>query len=92
MPLLEKDIRGTHRKLRGFVTSTKMNKTVVVQVVRKVRDRQFHKSLLRRAKYNAHDERNEITVGDYVEIVESRPYSKTKRWRVFRTIEKVEEN
>ena len=58
-----------------------MDKTVVVTVIRRVRDRRFHKFLTRRVKYHVHDENNAAKVGDLVEIVESRPMSKTKRWR-----------
>ena len=59
-----------------------MDKTVVVTVIRRVRDRRFHKFLTRRVKYHAHDEKNTAKVGDLVEIVESRPMSRTKRWRL----------
>jgi len=80
------DTRGTRRKISGTVTSDAMDKTVVVSVVRRIRDRRFHKFVTRRVKYKAHDEKNACKVGDVVEIIESRPYSKTKRWRVIRTI------
>ncbi|GAB4568717.1 MAG: hypothetical protein Tsb0020_22500 [Haliangiales bacterium] len=83
--------RGIRRTISGTVTSSAMDKTVVVTVVRRVRDRRFHKFVVRRVKYKAHDERNECGVGDTVELVESRPYSKSKRWRVSRTIEKNRE-
>lgn len=83
--------RGIRRTISGTVTSTAMDKTVVVTVVRRVRDRRFHKFVTRRVKYKAHDESNTCSVGDLVELVESRPYSKTKRWRVTRTIEKSRE-
>lgn len=68
-----------------------MDKTVVVAVIRRVRDPRFHKFLTRRVKYKAHDENNTCAVGDLVELVESRPYSKTKRWRVSKTLEKRRE-
>jgi small subunit ribosomal protein S17 len=82
------DDRGTRRTITGTVTSDKMDKTVVVTVIRRVRDRRFHKFVTRRVKYKAHDEHNTCGVGDLVEIIESRPFSRTKRWRVFRTIRK----
>jgi len=63
-----------------------MEKTVVVTVIRRVRDRRFHKFVTRRVKYKAHDESNNVKSGDVVEIIESRPMSRTKRWRVIRTI------
>jgi small subunit ribosomal protein S17 len=80
--------RGSRRTITGIVTSDKMDKTVVVSVTRRVRDRRFHKFVTRRAKYKAHDEKNACQTGDVVEIVESRPFSRTKRWRVLRTIKK----
>lgn len=82
------DDRGTRRTITGTVTSDKMDKTVVVTVIRRVRDRRFHKFVTRRVKYKAHDENNTCQAGDVVEIVESRPFSRTKRWRVLRTIKK----
>ncbi len=83
--------RGIRRLITGTVTSTKMDKTVVVTVIRRFRDKKFHKFVNRRVRYKAHDEGNACTVGDLVELVESRPYSKTKRWRVARTVEKARE-
>jgi small subunit ribosomal protein S17 len=85
------DGRGTRRTITGTVTSNAMDKTVVVSVVRRIRDRRFHKFVTRRVKYKAHDEHNGCAVGDVVEIMESRPMSKTKRWRVFRTVSKAEQ-
>ena len=85
------DNRGTRRTITGTVTSDKMDKTVVVSVTRRVRDRRFHKFVTRRVKYKAHDEANTCQIGDVVEIVESRPQSATKRWRVLRTISKSKE-
>jgi small subunit ribosomal protein S17 len=83
--------RGIRRVITGTVTSTKMNKTVVVTVSRRFRDRRFHKFISRRVRYKAHDEKNGCQVGDLVELVESRPYSKTKRWRVARTLVRARE-
>lgn len=80
--------RGIRRTISGTVTSAAMDKTVVVTVVRRIRDRRFHKFVTRRVKHKAHDEHNTCNVGDKVELVESRPYSKTKRWRVSRILEK----
>ena len=81
--------RGIRRVITGTVTSTKMHKTVVVTVSRRFRDKKFHKFISRRVRYKAHDENNSCQVGDLVELVESRPYSKTKRWRVARTLSKA---
>ncbi len=83
--------RGIRRVITGTVTSAKPNKTAVVTVVRRLRDKHFHKFIQRRVKYSAHDENNDCNLGDVVELVESRPYSKTKRWRVTRTVEKARE-
>ena len=85
------DTRGTRRTITGTVTSDKMDKTVVVTVVRRVRDRRFHKFVTRRVKYKAHDEHNTCEIGDTVELIEARPMSKTKRWRVLRTLAKSKE-
>jgi small subunit ribosomal protein S17 len=81
--------RGIRRVITGTVTSTKMHKTVVVTVSRRFRDKKFHKFISRRVRYKAHDENNNCQVGDLVELVESRPYSKTKRWRVAKTLVKA---
>ena len=85
------DERGSRRKIIGTVSSNAMQKTVVVTVIRRVRDRRFHKFVVNRVHYTAHDENNTCGVGDVVEIIESRPYSKTKRWRVLRVVEKSKE-
>ena len=81
--------RGIRRVITGTVTSTKMHKTVVVTVSRRFRDKKFHKFISRRVRYKAHDENNSCQVGDLVELVESRPFSKTKRWRVAKTLVKA---
>ena len=85
------DDRGVRRKIVGTVTSTAMQKTCVVTVIRRVRDRRFHKFVVNRVRYKAHDETGVAGVGDTVEIIESRPYSKTKRWRILRVLEKSKE-
>ncbi len=83
--------RGARRKLIGVVASDKMNKTRVVVVTRRVAHGTYQKYVVRRVKYKAHDERNEYKVGDRVEIIESKPISREKRWRIERLIEKAEE-
>jgi small subunit ribosomal protein S17 len=85
------DQRGSRRVIVGTVTSSNMDKTATVTVIRRVRDRRFHKFLTRRMKYHVHDEHNTAKVGDVVEIVESRPMSKTKRWRLLSTISRAVE-
>lgn len=87
----EQDERGSRRTILGTVTSTKMDKTAVITVIRRVRDRRFHKFVTRRVKYKAHDEKNAARVGDVVEIIEARPMSRTKRWRIVRTISRSAE-
>ena len=76
------------RKLVGRVTSTKMSKTVVVRVERRVRDALMGKTITRSKKYHAHVESGEFADGDLVEIAECRPISKTKSWKVTRLVEK----
>ena len=78
--------RGIKRTLVGTVVSDRMDKTVVVRVERLVRDPQYQKYVRRRSKFMAHDESNSCAVGDVVEIVEHRPLSKNKRWKVQATL------
>jgi small subunit ribosomal protein S17 len=85
------EARGARRRIIGVVTSNKMQKTVVVQVERRVKDRKFHKYTTTRERYKAHDEKSEYKIGDRVEIVETRPLSKDKRWRVARLVERPQE-
>ncbi|MBX3161943.1 MAG: 30S ribosomal protein S17 [Deltaproteobacteria bacterium] len=85
------DQRGSRRVIVGTITSTVMDKTITVTVIRRVRDRRFHKFLTNRVKYHVHDEHNAGKVGDVVEIVECRPMSKTKRWRLLKTISRSAE-
>ena len=78
------------RKTRvGIVTSDKMDKTVVVTIKNRVRHPLYNKIVNDTVKYKAHDENNECGVGDKVLIMECRPYSKDKRWRVVEIIEKA---
>src|SRR5688572_6698341 len=81
--------RGYGRTLTGVVKSTKMAKTITVEVVRTVRHAKYAKFLKKRARYYAHDERGEAGVGDRVIIVETRPMSKLKRWRLQSVAEKA---
>jgi small subunit ribosomal protein S17 len=83
--------RGVRRAIVGTVTSDKMDKTVVVLVTRRVKDLRFHKFVTKRVKYKAHDEKNEFKTGDRVEIIETRPLSKDKRWKVSKLIERPAE-
>lgn len=72
----------------GIVLSDKMDKTVVVDVVHIFQHPKFNKAIKRNSKFKAHDEKNECRVGDKVLITESRPLSKTKRWRVSKILER----
>mgnify|MGYP001195717841 CR=1 FL=1 len=81
--------RRLKRHMIGTVVSDKMDKTVVVMVERLVKHRVYHKYIRRRSKFAAHDEHNASKVGDKVVIVQSRPLSKTKRWRVNKIVEKA---
>ncbi len=80
--------RGIRKTKVGTVMSDKMDKTVVVRVERVVVHPVYKNYTKRRATYKAHDEKNEFKVGDRVEIAETRPLSKDKRWRVVRLIER----
>jgi small subunit ribosomal protein S17 len=79
------------RTMTGRVYKDRMNKTIVVEVRRRVHDARYKKIVTRRARFMAHDENNECKVGDLVEIREFRPLSKQKRWVVTRVIEKAVE-
>lgn len=81
--------RGTKRQVVGVVVSNRMDKTVIVAVERLVNHPAYHKYVRRRAKFAAHDEHNACHIGDRVQITESRPLSRTKRWRVSRILEKA---
>lgn len=81
------------RKLRkariGVVTSDKMEKTITISVERKLRHPIYGKFVKKTKKFHAHDEKNECGVGDSVRIMETRPLSKTKRWRLVEILEKA---
>jgi len=80
----------TNRKVRtGVVVSEKMDKTVLVQIDRKVRHPLYQKTVRRSNKLAAHDESNDAHVGDTVRVMETRPLSKTKRWRVVEVVERA---
>ena len=74
--------RGNRKVKTGVVISASMNKTAVVEVERTIRHAHFHKVVSRKKKYYAHDESDAVQVGDTVTIVETRPLSKTNRWRI----------
>ena len=80
--------RGIQKRKVGVVVSDKMDKTIVVQVERLVPHPVYKKYVKRRNRIKAHDEKNEYQIGDRVEIIETRPMSKDKRWRVNKLIDR----
>jgi small subunit ribosomal protein S17 len=84
------DSRGLQKERAGVVVSARMQKTVVVSVERTVLHPKYKKFLRRRTRVKAHDERSQCHVGDRVLIVECRPLSRDKRWRVSEVIERAE--
>ena len=83
------DSRGDRKTRRGYVVSDKMDKTVVVAVEDRVKHPLYGKVLRRTSKVKAHDEANAAGVGDLVTLMETRPMSATKRWRVVDILEKA---
>ncbi|MEL7155742.1 MAG: 30S ribosomal protein S17 [Actinomycetota bacterium] len=82
--------RSMRRKTRdGTVVSTKMDKTAVIEVTDRSRHPQYNKTVQRRTKYYAHDEENTLNEGDRVRIVETRPLSAKKRWRLLEVLERA---
>lgn len=81
--------RGNAKRLTGLVVSDKMDKTVMVLVERLVKHTVYKKYVRRRSKFAAHDETNQCQVGDTVLITQSRPISRTKRWRVSKVLERM---
>jgi len=81
--------RGMKRQVIGTVVSDKMDKTVVIMVERFVKHRLYKKYVHRRTKFTAHDEKNDCRIGDKVLITESKPLSKTKKWRVSDIVQKA---
>ena len=77
------------KEKQGIVISDKMDKTVVVKVASYDPHPKYKKIIESNKNYKAHDEKNECSIGDLVEIEETRPLSKTKRWRLVRIVEKV---
>jgi small subunit ribosomal protein S17 len=86
----ESSLSRNLRKVRvGIVSSNKMDKTITVKVERKVKHPLYGKFIKKTSGFHAHDEKNECSIGDIVKIMESRPLSKTKRWRLVEIVEKV---
>jgi small subunit ribosomal protein S17 len=81
--------RNLRKTRTGVVSSNKMDKTITVKVERKIKHPLYGKFLKKTTSFHAHDEKNECSIGDTVKIMESRPLSKTKRWRLVEVVEKV---
>jgi small subunit ribosomal protein S17 len=82
--------RANRRKVReGLVVSNAMDKTAVVAVIERVRHRRYGKTVQRTKRLYAHDENNDLRVGDRVRLAETRPFSKQKRWRVTEVLERA---
>ena len=81
--------RNLKKERIGTVTSNKMDKTITVAVERKVKHPIYGKFIKKTTRFHAHDEKNEASIGDVVRISETRPLSKTKRWRLVEVVEKV---
>jgi small subunit ribosomal protein S17 len=83
------EVRNRRKVREGIVVSTKMDKTAVVAVIEKVRHPKYAKFVQRTKKLYAHDEANDANVGDRVRVMETKPLSKTKRWRVLDIVERA---
>ena len=81
--------RSKRKVLLGIVTSNRMNKTIVVQVTRLVRHPKYNRVITQGASFMAHDERQEASVGDRVRIMETRPLSRHKRWRLVEIVKQA---
>jgi len=81
--------RGRRKVREGVVVSNGMDKTAVVAVIERVRHQKYNKFVLQTKKLYAHDEANDVNVGDRVRVMEMRPLSKTKRWRVTDVLERA---
>jgi small subunit ribosomal protein S17 len=90
MSEVKQEVERNLRKTKiGVVSSNKMEKSITVNVERKVKHPLYGKFVKKSTKFHAHDEKNECSIGDTVKIMETRPMSKTKRWRLVEVVEKV---
>lgn len=83
------EVRNMRKQRVGVVTSNKMDKTIVISVERKIQHPLYGKFIKRHKKFTAHDEQNACNEGDIVRIMETRPLSKNKRWRLVEIVEKA---
>jgi small subunit ribosomal protein S17 len=81
--------RAARKTREGTVVSNKMDKTAVVAVVTRVPHAKYNKMILRTTKLHAHDETNDVNIGDKVRVMETRPLSKNKRWRIIDVLERA---
>jgi small subunit ribosomal protein S17 len=81
--------RNNRKTREGLVVSNKMDKTAVVAVIERVRHPKYAKFVMRTKKLYAHDETNDVNVGDRVRVMETRPLSKNKRWRIVEVLERA---
>jgi small subunit ribosomal protein S17 len=87
--MAETEAAGRRKELIGYVVSERMNKTIVVQVIRRKSHPLYTRVISKAKKFYAHDEKNEAHVGDWVKLEETRPTSKLKRWRLKEIIRKT---
>ena len=85
----ETQVRTVRKTREGIVVSNKMEKTIVISIVERVRHPKYNKFVMRTKKLHAHDETNDAHVGDRVRVMETRPLSKNKRWRVIEILERA---
>jgi len=88
---MEETVRNLRKERIGVVTSNKMEKSIVVSEVKRVKHPMYGKFVLKTKKYVAHDEKNDCNEGDTVKIMETRPLSKTKCWRLVEILESLKE-
>jgi len=86
---MEEATRNLRRTIQGTVTSNRMEKGITVTVERKVKHPKYGKFVKKSRKYHAHDEKNDANIGDLVRIMETRPTSKLKRWRLIDILERA---
>jgi small subunit ribosomal protein S17 len=85
----DEDVRNARKVREGIVVSNKMNKTIVISIVERVRHPRYSKFVQRTKKLYAHDEANDAQIGDRVRVMETRPMSKQKRWRLVEVLERA---
>ena len=85
----EDAVRNARKVREGVVVSNKMNKTIVISIVERVRHSRYSKFVARTKKLYAHDETNDAKIGDRVRVMETRPMSKQKRWRLIEVLERA---